>query len=404
MTFVRSICLIALSWIPMNYAMDKVPEIEFKGTIAEFKKHFGQCDFTQNVDSAPNFEDYLFGIAFEKGNLSVARWFVQHGCNLHKLYKNGCQDYRDTSKPPLIAAVENGHLPVVNLLLAMGASPDGVRCPNTMSCNHQRGPANDFLCKNIQALPLALYNRQNTIAQMLIDAGAERYWSGEIKSAVNGGNLQRLEALDTKYDSWSFVRSAIAQNNPRMVRIILNNLTEHSKKYMPSEDYYGFNYATLVVESILNDNPEITRMLLDAQPSFDVNCVSQSFRGPHTRPIIAAIQKGNLAQVQDLIKRGAWINPIFPERSPIEYDSIEGNPLYAAAYEDNIEAVEFLLQQGALPTHLACYHGSVWGEPMPVIEFIRQFQGWKEYHGLKQRPNLNSIIQILEDHMAKQKP
>lgn len=386
--------------------MAAIPKVEFRGTVTEFKEHFGDCEFAKNIDSVASFEDHLFELAFEKGNLPVARWFIQHGCNMHKLYKKEYKNYRDTDRPPLIAAVENGHLPVVNLLLAMGASPDGVRCPNPMSCNHQRGPANDFVCKNTQALPLALYNRQNTIAQMLIDAGAERYWSGEIKSAINGGNLQRLETLDTKYDSWSFVRSAIAQNNPRMVRIILNNLTEHLKKYMPSQDYYGFNYATLVVESILNDNPEITLLLLDAQPTFDVNFVSWSSRGPQTRPIIAAIQKANLALVQDLIKRGAWINPILTDHL-IKYDNIELNPLYAAANADNTEAVELLLQEGANPMLLARYPGVLGygssSEPLPVIEFIRQFQGWKTYHGCRQRPNLNRIIQLCENAVV-QKP
>lgn len=386
--------------------MDTIPKIEFRGTVTEFKEHFGDCEFAKNIDSVANFEDHLFELAFEKGNLPVARWFIQHGCNMHKLYKKECKNYRDTDRPPLIAAVENGHLPVVNLLLAMGASPDGVRCPNTMGCKHQRGPAYDFLCKNMQALPLAFYNGHIAIAQALIAAGSERYRDGEVKSVINGGHSELIEFFGMKISDWNCVRSAVLQNNPRLVQVVLKNLTEHLKKYMPSEDYYGFNYATLVVESILNDNPEITHLLLDAQPTFDVNFVSWSFRGPNTRPIIAAIQKGNLALIQDLIKRGVWINPILTDHL-IKYDSIELNPLYAAADADNIKAVELLLQERANPMHLACYPGVLGcgsSSALPVIEFIRQFQGWETYPGCRKRPNLNRIIHLLEEHIGRQKP
>lgn len=390
MIFLKSICLLALSWISMTHTMDPGNEIEFRGTIAGFKKHFGECDFTKNVDSVPNFEDYVFELAFEKGNLAVARWFLQHGCNLQKLYKKGRLDYRETSKPPLIAAVENGHLPAVKLLLIMGANPNGLDCPNTMECGHARGPGTPFICKNSFALHLALYKGHNAIAKTLIKAGAKRYYWAEATSAVDGGNSEVIETLEMKIDCWYQVDSAVCQRNPRLVGVVLKNLTERKKKYLPDVWYEGFNYATLVIKSIFNDTPEITRMLLDAQPSFDVNSVSpwRSSIETYTRPLIVAIQKGNLPLALDLIKRGAWINP--PGGSYSKYDNIEFNPLYAAAKEDNIRAVEFFLQQGANPNHLALYGD----EPLRIISCIKKIKSWSS----REQPNLDRIIQMCEEH------
>ncbi len=374
------------------------PEIEFRGTVADFKKYFGESDCTQNLDSVVNFEDYIFELAFEKGNLPVARWFIEHGGNIDKLYKREKRETKSdgTGIIPLIAVVENGHLSVANVLLAMGANPNGVDCksPNAMLCMHPKGPGNPFICKNRQALPLAIYKGNIGLAKTLIAAGAERDYHNEMKSAVTGGSHEMVKALcdmGNKNNSWLTMRTAVFDGNTPVVKLLLEN---SNLKYMPSESYDCFNYATLVVDSILNDKPEITDMLLDAQPTFEVNSRSWSGRGPFTRPLIAAIEKNNLVVATDLIRRGAWLNPALPKSCSSEIDSIDLNPLYAAAHADNMPAVTFLLEHKANPHHLARYHGSLFSEPRPVLEFIRDLKKL-EGLGVKRRPNLDRILQIL---------
>lgn len=402
------IYLMSLSLFTISHAMDIPqtinPEVKFSGTIADFKKHFGECDLAQNIDST-NFEDYLFELAFEKGNLPVAQWFVQKGCNVHKFYQ-----YKDSFPQkgvlPLTAAVENGHLSLVNFLLAAGAEADGY-CDKPGHCEHDRSPGNPFLCKNRQPIALAACKAHIPIYNALKSAGAHPVDASLLEAAVNSGDPAMIETLTSHIDSWGLIRTAVLHGKTRMVKTLLNLRSPRMKKQGPLITYgplaEGFNYASLVVDSIRKNKLKITYLLLDQAPSdYNINEVSWSFWARREeRPLNTALRKNKLALAKKLIKRGAWVNPP-PIKGHIQ--NFRLNPLYEAAEADNIEAIQLLLQKGADPNHLAkpdrAYKKNDAGviiildyvsnqDALPIKNFIRK---WND------KPNSRRIVQILHEH------
>lgn len=363
----------------------------------EFESDFEYYEFSKDLEDVNNFDDYLFELAFEKGNLRVAQWFLQHGCFINKLYKNKTAGYPSQRYEtlPLIAAVENERIAVVKLLLREGANPNKRVCKK-MACGHGSGPGNPFICKNDgKALTIAAFRGNIPLVHMLLDAGA-KLERDTMRAAVSGGSLDMVKALYklgwNNGDDWRNIRIAVRGGNTELVKFIFENSTEEFKKDLPT-DYWGFNYATLLVDSIEMNNPEITHILLDARPDFNINFASN--RSPYGSPLRTAIRKNNLGMARALIKRGACINPpIKDEYGRDWFQSYESNFLYEAAFDDNIEAVKLLLEQGADPTHLvvARYPGVLFPQPRPVIEFIQISD---------RRPNSEQIVQLLREYASK---
>ncbi|GMU19258.1 MAG: hypothetical protein AMXMBFR12_04500 [Candidatus Babeliales bacterium] len=384
--------------------VNKKHKPHYSATKKKFKKQFGNCDFTKNLNSIENFEDYLFELAFEKGNYLVAEWFLNHGCHMNQLYKD--KGFPSQGTTPLIAAIENERIAVVQLLLSAGANPHGSGCNGGNKCKHPNESGNDFVCKNLQPLAIAAFRGNVPIFYALINARAKDRFGCIMKSAVNGGNPEMVSALcKLRYNdgSWHTLRTAVRQGNTPVVKLLLEN---NGLEDLPSENYYNFNYADLIVDSINNEKSDITGILLDARPTYDVNSVSRSFEGSYTRPLLAALQKNNFEVARKLIKRGAWVNPPVLKEFGSDYiQHEESNPLYVAARADNLKAIEFLLQNGADQNHLAIsralynYRYTVYSKPNPPRP-IREFIVLDRSENL---PNSKAIIQMLQNHIQKKK-
>ena len=131
-------------------------------------------------------------------------------------------------------------------------------------------------------------------------------------------------------------------------------------------------------------------MLLAAHPSFDINSITSDWtlHREFERPLNAALRKNNLLLVDQLIQRGAWVNPPFIEDYYV-------NPLFQAWNQDDLPAVELLLKKGACPDHLckSRYHYSFEENPArPVLEFIRKFLPEES----KSKPHSYTIFKMVQ--------
>ena len=131
-------------------------------------------------------------------------------------------------------------------------------------------------------------------------------------------------------------------------------------------------------------------MLVAAHPSFDINSITSGWtlHREFERPLNAALRKKNLLLVDQLIQKGAWVNPPFIE-------DYEANPLYQAWDQDNLQAIELLLAKGACPDHLCksrTYYLFEENPARPVLEFIRKFLPEES----KSKPHSYAIFKMVQ--------
>jgi ankyrin repeat protein len=120
--------------------------------------------------------------AAEKGNVRAVRAWLRSGVNVDG--RDVGDDVAPTDRPLAVAA-EHGHLDVVNVLLAAGASPD--RC----------------CCTCVTALHLAIRGKHAEIVARLLDAGADPKipFDGQISSlelARRSGDREIVRLLEER--------------------------------------------------------------------------------------------------------------------------------------------------------------------------------------------------------------
>lgn len=317
---------------------------------------------------------------FEAHNVSDAAFW---GSFNTAVYKKALTEYQSKGLPALLTAIQNEQLGQVHLWLNRGIDPNrsSERCNNHDNFRHCKKchPMRFAACKGNIPIFLALKRAGGKIDRLTMN------------DAVEGGSLPMvltLYNLGCDNNCWLNVRRAINQENMSLVEFLLSN---SNFCRTPDPDYYGFSYTTLIIDSIENTkSAAITHILLNACPDY-INSVDSwyitGFGRRTERPLNTALRKKKFALAKDMIQKGAWVNPP-PLVNSVQ--SFELNPLWQAAHADNKEAVEFLLQNGANPNHLAGSGKSKDGEP--VIEFIEGY-----IHG----PNSAQIVQLLREHASK---
>ena len=166
---------------------------------------------------------------------------------------------------------------------------------------------------------------QEAVTNAVLDSGV--FTTAQLAEALN-------EAADRK--SLGAVRALLARG------------ADLSSPFGSATGYhYGsaLHQACFDSEASENERCPMVQAMLDNPHSSAV--LNQGWVGPHSEtgaPIHSAAYRGNQGVLQQLLEKGAWINP--PEDIASEHPK---TPLMSAAFGGNSEAIAFLLEKSADP-------------------------------------------------------
>ncbi len=185
-------------------------------------------------------------------------------------------------------------------------------------------------------LMIAIGNRNDKIAEFLINKGANVNWKNNIgetvlEDAIQYGNLKTLKlVMDKKPDYGNILIKAVFQNDVSKVKELLN-------KGVLVEDREHSKYITPLMVAAFMNNTKIMNILIERGASIDkINEYGKS-------PLLFAICNNSLDAVQYLISLGVNIN---------SEEENNKTPIMEACELNYPNVLEILIKNGAsLETH-----------------------------------------------------
>ncbi|MDF1797070.1 MAG: ankyrin repeat domain-containing protein [Coxiellaceae bacterium] len=286
----------------------------------------------------------LLTIAAKKGNVDVVKALLQKGA-----YVNA---NRFTYDSPLFVAAENGHIDIVKLLIENGACinendarrkglPQFTPHPFEMSACGSWGE------NRVLPLQAAVKNGHVEIVRILLYEGADvnfAYLGGTtlLYIAAQRGHIDVVNVLLAKgadvnlryRDGSTPLYIAAQRGHIDVVNVLLAKGADVNLRYRDG--------STPLYIALLHGHIDVVNVLL--AKGADVNLAYQD----GSTPLYIAVQNRHIDVVTALLAKGAGVNVAYNHR-PF--------PLYIAAENGHIDMVNVLLAKGA-DVNLACQDGS----------------------------------------------
>lgn len=233
----------------------------------------------------------------------------------------------------LLSAVRGGDLSKVNLMLWLGANPNG--------SDGELTPLN-----------YAVREGHIEIVKRLIQAGANPNLKGTIGDVIDKANFapledaityqsNNLEFLNTLLqaganpnDYFTLVR-AVENRNTEVIRILLNAGANKDQLIQIAQFYHEPQ-----IISVINSG-EVAQVQVPANQSSSGNSAKPQSKLANSHQMIEAAEEGDLDKVKELVEKRS---------DPNSQDEDSGiTPLIQASLFGHVEVVKYLLQHGANP-------------------------------------------------------
>ncbi|OCT49799.1 hypothetical protein CLCR_06652 [Cladophialophora carrionii] len=247
-------------------------------------------NWTARFGSQETLEIILPRLAKEEATTNHIRWLLANGANIDAS-DNKCWT-------ALHYAVDSQNVPLVQLLLRYGASPEGVN-GNARGSNARHRPTRD----RETPLSLAVVLENLTICEMLLRAGAD------LKMTAMNRPLCSLPG---------YVHKSPAERR-----------TPRSHHHIP----LACCFANALQYATIGNRTKLVELIFR---STSTRCNTRTYT-----PVFLAIWKGHVAILSLLLKDGAGVNePSFSHLGQL-------SPLQAACYYGNLQVVSTLVDAGA---------------------------------------------------------
>jgi ankyrin repeat protein len=237
----------------------------------------------------------------------------------------------------LVAAVEDVSINIMRILLAHGADPNRV-------VKDSKGDYDSWYSEiHLTALHAAIRGQQTEIVQLLIANGADANAKGWILHSHSDYPGQGF--MDNESMEWAISPLHLAVSNPSetIAEILIDNGAELDSLLLVGDDHdwqsrmYGSTPLHLAAK---NGHRPLTTLLLDRGAGVNIVECGSLANGPTA--LFAAVDNGKEDIVQLLLSRGADPN-ITAEQKSLKGES----PLHQAVRRGNINLVRMLIDSGA---------------------------------------------------------